>query len=61
MIAIDVAGQDEPLTAKALVVRQADPKRDGVTGIGVRFLKFAGDSRQRLDAILGDAFDTPLP
>ena len=61
MIAIDVAGQDEPLTAKALVVRQSDPKRDGVKGIGVRFLKFAGDSRERLDAILGDAFDTPLP
>ncbi len=61
IIAIDVAGQDEPLTVKAVVVRQADPKRDGIQGIAVRFLKFAGDSRNRLDAILGDAFDTPLP
>jgi len=61
LIAIDVAGQDEPLTVKAEVVRQADPGRDGIEGIGVRFLKFAGDSRQRLDAILGDAFDnTPI-
>ena len=61
MIAVDVAGQDQPLTAKTLVVRQSDPKRGGVKGIGVRFLKFAGDSRQRLDAILGDAFDTAFP
>lgn len=61
LIAIDVAGQDEPLTVKAEVVRQADPVRDGIEGIGVRFLKFTGDSRQRLDAILGDAFDnTPV-
>ncbi len=61
VISIDVPEQTEPLTVKAEVVRQAHPKRDGVAGIGVRFLKFAGDSRQRLDAILGDAFDTPLP
>ena len=61
MIAIDVPGLEEPLTVKAEVVRQADPKRDGIEGIGVRFLKFAGDSRARLEEILGDAFDTPLP
>ena len=52
IISIDVAGQDEPLAVKAEVVRSADPERDGVEGIGVRFLAFAGDGRQRLDDLL---------
>lgn len=61
VISIDVADQDEPLVVKAEVVRQADPDRDGVDGIGVRFLGFRGDGRQRLGAILARAFDDPAP
>jgi len=56
VITVDVAGQDEPLVVKAEVVRRARPERDGVEGIGVRFLEFRGDGRKRLDAILGEAF-----
>ena len=59
IISIDVAGDDEPLAVKAEVVRHAEPDRDGVEGVGVRFLKFAGDGRARLDAILDEAFTTP--
>jgi hypothetical protein len=58
VISIDVAGQDEPLAVKAEVVRSADPARDGVEGIGVRFLAFAGDGRKRLDDVLDQAFRT---
>lgn len=62
VISIDVAGLDEPLGVKAEVVRHADPRRDGVEGISVRFLEFAGDGRSRLKAILGEAHEnTPLP
>lgn len=61
VISIEAAGEADLLKVKAEVVRQADPERDGVEGIGVRFLEFRGDGRQRLDAILGDAFDrTPI-
>jgi len=60
ILSIDIDSQDEPVSAKAEVVRKADPNRDGVEGIGVRFLSFAGDSRQRLEAILGEAFQIPI-
>ena len=50
----------EPVAAKAEVVRTADPEREGIEGVGARFLSFAGDSRQRLEAILGRAFCIPL-
>ena len=59
ILSIDIDRQDEPVSAKAEVVRKADPNRDGVEGIGVRFLSFAGDSRERLEAILGEAFHIP--
>lgn len=59
IISIDVAGDDEPLAVKAEVVRHAESERDGVEGVGVRFLKFAGDGRARLDAILDEAFSPP--
>jgi hypothetical protein len=57
---IDIDHQDVPVSAKAEVVRKADPDRDGVKGIGVRFLSFEGDSRERLEAILGKAFHIPI-
>ncbi len=60
VLSIDIDNQDEPVSAKAEVVRKADPDRDGVKGIGVRFLTFAGDSRERLEAILGEAFHIPI-
>ena len=59
ILSIDI-DQDEPVSAKAEVVRKADPDRDGVKGIGVRFLSFAGDSRERLESILGEAFHIPI-
>ncbi len=52
---------EEPLSAKAEVVRQAHVGRDGVEGIGARFLAFAGDARERLDAILEEALCNTLP
>jgi hypothetical protein len=60
VISIDVHPLVEPVAAKAEVVRKADPERDGIEGIGVRFLSFAGDSRNRLQTILGDAFSIPI-
>jgi Tfp pilus assembly protein PilZ/CheY-like chemotaxis protein len=60
ILSIDIDPEDEPVAGKAEVVRKADPDRDGVDGIGVRFLEFAGDSRKRLEAILGEAFNIPI-
>ena len=60
IISIDIAPRVEPVAAKAEVVRKADPAREGIEGIGARFLSFAGDSQKRLEAILGEAFTVPL-
>ena len=60
VFSIDVDPDQEPVSGKAEVVRKADPERDGVEGIGVRFISFEGDSRQRLEAILGRAFQLPI-
>ena len=60
VISIDIDPQVEPVAAKAEVVRTADPEREGIEGVGARFLSFAGDSRRRLEAILGRAFCIPL-
>ena len=60
ILSIDIEDQNEPVSAKAEVVRKADPDRDGVEGVGVRFLSFEGDGRKRLEAILGDAFHIPI-
>ena len=60
ILSIDIDPDEEPVSGKAEIVRRADPDRDGVEGIGVRFLSFAGDSRKRLEAILGEAFQIPL-
>jgi len=53
IISIDIDPRDEPVSGKAEVVRKADPNRDGVEGIGIRFLGFTGDGHLRLQAILG--------
>jgi hypothetical protein len=60
VISIDINPQVEPVAAKAEVVRKANPEREGIEGIGARFLSFAGDSQQRLEMILGEAFRIPL-
>jgi CheY-like chemotaxis protein len=56
LLDIEVTAEDEPLVIMTEVMRRSDPERDGVTGVGVRFLKFAGDGRARLEAILDEAF-----
>jgi len=48
------------VTAKAEVVRQAHDDRGGVDGIGVRFLSFAGDGKEKVEAVLDEAFADPL-
>jgi hypothetical protein len=60
VISIDIDPEVEPVAAKAEVVRKANPEREGIEGIGARFLSFAGDSQTRLETILGDAFRIPL-
>jgi hypothetical protein len=60
ILSIDIDPEDEPVAGKAEVVRKADPERDGVEGIAVRFLEFAGDSRKRLEGVLGEAFHIPI-
>ena len=60
IISIDVGPQLEPVAAKAEIVRQADPEREGIDGIGAQFLAFAGDSQTRLETILSDAFRIPI-
>jgi hypothetical protein len=60
IISIDIGPQLEPVAAKAEIVRKANPKREGIEGIGAQFLSFAGDSQKQLETILGDAFSIPL-
>ena len=60
IISIDIGPQLEPVAAKAEIVRKANPKREGIEGIGAQFLSFAGDSKNQLETILGDAFSIPL-
>ena len=60
VISIDVGPEVEPVAAKAEVVRRASLERDGIDGVGARFLSFAGDSQKQLETILGDAFRIPI-
>jgi hypothetical protein len=60
VISIDVGPEMEPVAAKAEVVRRANLEREGIDGIGARFLAFAGDSQKTLETILGDAFRIPI-
>ena len=60
VISIDIDPTVEPVAAKAEVVRKADPEREGIEGVGARFLSFAGDSQMRLETVLGNAFSIPL-
>jgi len=60
VLSIDIGPQEEPVAAKAEVVRTCDPEYEGIAGAGIRFLSFAGDSQQRLETILAEAFRTPI-
>lgn len=43
---------DDMVSGDAAVVRHAVAERGGIDGIGIRFLDFHGDGRQRIEAIL---------
>ena len=55
VVTINLGGDFGPVTAKAEVVRQAHAERGGVDGIGVRFLSFAGDGKEKIEVILEEA------
>ncbi len=44
-----------PLTCEVEVVRHGDPRRDGTSGMGVRFVDVPDDDRARLERALGPA------
>lgn len=60
VMTINLGGQQGSVSAKAEVVRQARSDRGGIDGIGVRFLSFAGDGREKIEAVLDGAFTDPL-
>jgi hypothetical protein len=60
VVTINLGGQQGSISAKAEVVRQAHAERGGIDGIGVRFLSFAGDGKEKIDAVLDEAFIEPL-
>jgi Tfp pilus assembly protein PilZ len=59
VVTINLSGQQGSVSAKAEVVRQADNDRGGTKGIGVRFLSFAGDGKEKIEAVLHEAFTEP--
>jgi len=60
VVTINLSGQQGSVSAKAEVVRQAHNDRGGTKGIGVRFLSFAGDGKEKIEAVLQEAFTDPL-
>ena len=50
---------DDMVSGEATVVRRAVAERGGVDGIGLRFLKFHADSRERLESALTEACVIP--
>jgi hypothetical protein len=51
---ISVPGQPTPIRGSARVVRTADPEREGVRGIGARFLSFLRTDGDRFRDVLSD-------
>jgi hypothetical protein len=45
---------------EAEIVRRASKDREGLDGVGLRFLGFREDSKDTLDAVIEDAFADPL-
>jgi len=60
VVTINLGGQQGTVSAKAEVVRQAHNNRGGIDGIGVRFLSFARDGKEKIEAVLNEAFADPL-
>jgi hypothetical protein len=51
---ISIAGQPTPIRGSARIVRTADPEREGVRGIGARFLSFVRSDGDRFRELLSD-------
>ena len=53
----DQSGRAKGLvSAKAEVVRLARKDRGGIEGVGLHFLSFAGDGKEKIEAVLEEAF-----
>jgi hypothetical protein len=59
-VTINLGGKWGTVMARAEVVRQAHSDREGINGIGVRFLGFARDGGERIAAALAEALAGPL-
>jgi hypothetical protein len=51
---ISIPGHETPIRGSARVVRTADPEREGVRGIGARFLSFLKSDGDRFRHLLSD-------
>jgi response regulator RpfG family c-di-GMP phosphodiesterase len=51
-----IEDRDGRVMGDAEVVRHASKDREGLKGVGIRFLGFSEDSRDVLDAVIADAF-----
>lgn len=60
VVTINLGGERGSVSAKAEVVRQANRERGGIDGIGARFLSFAGDGKEKIEAVLDEALADPL-
>jgi hypothetical protein len=43
------------VSGRGEIVRSADAGREGLQGIGIRFMEFDGDGRERMEALLTGA------
>jgi hypothetical protein len=59
-VTINLGGQLGTVMARAEVVRLAHSEREGVDGIGVRFVEFARDGASRIAAVVDEALAEPL-
>ena len=60
VVTIYPGGRQGPVSAKAEVVRLARNDRGEIEGVGLHFLGFAGDGKERIEALLDEAFADPL-
>jgi len=56
VVSLYTGDRDDPVVAKAEVVRQAVSEHGGFDGVGIRFLSIAGDGKQRIAAVLKETF-----
>lgn len=59
-VTINLGGQLGAVQARAEVVRRAFKEREGIQGIGVRFLGFSRDGAEKIAAVLEEALVAPL-